>query len=372
MRRHLAPIATAVLLLLTPGLAGAQTWTAPSTWTTGQLVTASDLNTQLRDNMLVLRAGGVTVSSQATGDLLCASSATQFARLADVATGAVLMSGGVGACPSYSSAPTISGIVTGSSGFVVSSLVSTNGNKIVYDGSNILQIGIPGTTSAKKVAFLTSGGSSVATINAVGDAAFTGLLSATGVGQHTVGAGGSGGGSTLIVDGSSASGGGPYTGYSIAGTPKVYVGTESGIIGGTATNAVFYTVSGNGIKFYPNAALAWGMNSGADLTQGTGNNIACNVGVPTTNTNFTGNPNITYSGIACGFIVAATNSGGAFSGSIIINFNHTYANAPSCMAQDYSTTLISVVSATTTTTVTVTTTHTGLGADTFSVHCWGF
>jgi hypothetical protein len=85
-----------------PTTARAQSWTAPRTWTTGELVTATIMNSAVRDNLTVLRAGGLAVTSQAIGDLLCASSTTQFARLADVAAGSYLRAGGVGACPVYS------------------------------------------------------------------------------------------------------------------------------------------------------------------------------------------------------------------------------------------------------------------------------
>jgi hypothetical protein len=102
-RTYRIGLAAICLAALTAANASAQSWTAPRTWTTGELVTSSIMNTHIRDNELVLRAGGFSVSSQAIGDLLCASSTTQFARLADVATGSVLISGGVGACPSWSS-----------------------------------------------------------------------------------------------------------------------------------------------------------------------------------------------------------------------------------------------------------------------------
>jgi hypothetical protein len=101
-----------VFALLWAAPASAQSWTAPRTWTTGETVTASLLNVHVRDNETVLRAGGFAVSSQAIGDLLCASSTTQFARLADVATGSVLQSGGAGACPAYASTLTLSGFGT--------------------------------------------------------------------------------------------------------------------------------------------------------------------------------------------------------------------------------------------------------------------
>lgn len=54
----------------------------------------------------------MTLASQATGDIILASSATAFGRLADVATGSVLVSGGVGVAPSYSSTPTIGTLTT--------------------------------------------------------------------------------------------------------------------------------------------------------------------------------------------------------------------------------------------------------------------
>ncbi|OHA62618.1 MAG: hypothetical protein A2117_01005 [Candidatus Wildermuthbacteria bacterium GWA2_46_15] len=66
--------------------------------------------------------GGTNLTSYAIGDLVYASGATTLSKLADVATGSVLVSGGAGAAPSYSSSPTISGILTvqgaGASSFV--------------------------------------------------------------------------------------------------------------------------------------------------------------------------------------------------------------------------------------------------------------
>lgn len=53
--------------------------------------------------------GNALPSSFVIGDLLYASSTTALARLADVATGQVLVSGGVGVAPAWSAAPTISG-----------------------------------------------------------------------------------------------------------------------------------------------------------------------------------------------------------------------------------------------------------------------
>lgn len=71
-----------------------QSWTTPATWTAGQLVTPSQLNTHLRDNLTVLRAGGIAMTSQAANDLVYASSSTQFARIAGAASSVLVTSAG--------------------------------------------------------------------------------------------------------------------------------------------------------------------------------------------------------------------------------------------------------------------------------------
>ena len=55
-------------------------WTAPRTWVAGELVTAAQFNTHIRDNENELRAGGLAIASQATDDFVLASSATQLTR----------------------------------------------------------------------------------------------------------------------------------------------------------------------------------------------------------------------------------------------------------------------------------------------------
>lgn len=76
---------------------------------------------------------------------------------------------------------------------VLTTAVSTWGNRLKYDGANQLFIGVPGTTTAKKVTFIDSAGNPVATINGVGDGLLNGSILSTspsgGVG-YTAGAGG--------------------------------------------------------------------------------------------------------------------------------------------------------------------------------------
>ena len=56
--------------------------------------------------------GGTGQASYTVGDLLYASSTTALSRLSDVATGSVLVSGGTSTAPAWSSSPTISGTTT--------------------------------------------------------------------------------------------------------------------------------------------------------------------------------------------------------------------------------------------------------------------
>lgn len=55
----------------------------------------------------------LTLASQAIGDLAVASSTTAYSRLADVAVGQVLVSGGVGVAPAYSANPQVTTIELG-------------------------------------------------------------------------------------------------------------------------------------------------------------------------------------------------------------------------------------------------------------------
>lgn len=67
------------------------TWTAPITWTTGQVVTAAQMNAQVRDNMLETAAA----TAAAAGDIVYADAVNSMgSRLAIGAAGARLLSTG--------------------------------------------------------------------------------------------------------------------------------------------------------------------------------------------------------------------------------------------------------------------------------------
>jgi hypothetical protein len=80
---------------------------APPSRSTGDLITAAIWNADVVANEIAIYAGALSVTSQAIGDILYASSTTQFARVAAVAAGQVLTSAGTGTVPAYSATPAL-------------------------------------------------------------------------------------------------------------------------------------------------------------------------------------------------------------------------------------------------------------------------
>lgn len=98
----------------------------PSTATTGAVTLAGTL---------VAANGGTGQSSYAVGDILYASTTTALSKLADVATGSVLVSGGVGAAPAYSATPTVTSLTA-----------STSLTSPIHNSSTTLSLQTGGTT----------------------------------------------------------------------------------------------------------------------------------------------------------------------------------------------------------------------------------
>lgn len=74
--------------------------------------------------------GGSGIASYTVGDLLYASGATTLSKLADVATGSVLVSGGTGTAPAWSASPTLTSVTT--TNLTVSSLTT---GRVPYVGA---------------------------------------------------------------------------------------------------------------------------------------------------------------------------------------------------------------------------------------------
>lgn len=147
---------TAAVTSITFGTTGL----TPNTATTGAVTVAGTL---------VAANGGTGQSGYAVGDLLYADTTTSLAKLADVATGSVLVSGGVGVAPSYSASPTLTTSLTtpllvGGTG-VGSSLTLQSTSGVGATDSVVIKVGNNGAETAISVA--TTGIVTFPTTNAV-------------------------------------------------------------------------------------------------------------------------------------------------------------------------------------------------------------
>ena len=143
--------------------------------------------------VLSVNHGGTNISSYTIGDILYASGATTLSKLADVATGNVLISGGVGVAPSYGKV----GLTTHVSGTLLSANGGTDNN--TYTIGDILYAS--GATTLSKLADVATG--NVIISGGVGVAPSYGKVNLTSSGHTTgtlpVGSGGTG--QTSYTDG---------------------------------------------------------------------------------------------------------------------------------------------------------------------------
>ena len=112
---------------------------APS-WTTVSLSTLT--------GTVPVANGGTGLTSYTVGDLIYASASTTLSKLADVATGSVLVSGGVGVAPTWSTSPTVTALTTGSISNSGNTTNTGTGSRFLADFTN--------ATITNRLAFQTS------------------------------------------------------------------------------------------------------------------------------------------------------------------------------------------------------------------------
>ena len=169
-------------------------YVTPTTVLTNDLIAAGDWNKNTVDNPIALRTGEIALTSQAVGDLVIATSATQLGRVADVAVGQVLVSGGVATAPAYSASPSITAL-TYTTSLKSTTALATPGalsaTQATEFASTVSGAAIMGFGTTNDVSLMNRAGTVVlgigpntTTVN------MTGLLTVSGFGTHSFSAGG--------------------------------------------------------------------------------------------------------------------------------------------------------------------------------------
>lgn len=181
---------------------------------------------------LLATSGGTGQSSYAVGDLLYASTSTALSKLADVATGNALISGGVDVAPSYGKI----GLTTHVSG----TLPVANGGTGLTSGTSggVLYYSATGTLASSAVldasALVVGGGAGVSPATTTTG---TGVVTALGVNTGTSGA--------FVVNGGALGTPSSGTVTNLTGTASINI---NGTVGATTANTgAFTTLSATGV-----------------------------------------------------------------------------------------------------------------------------
>ena len=204
-------------------------------------------------NTIAANYGGTGFSSYAVGDLLYADTATTLAKLADVATGNVLISGGIGVAPSWDKVT----LGTHTTGNYVSSLAGTANQITASASTGDITLTIPSDFRAPGTVNATTGLATGATagtqrIDASGNLTNIGTTQINGVtytwpGADAVSSGyvlsSNAAGQLSWVDNGSGGAGGTWT-IDAAGVIYPNNQTVDALIGGTATSSAKFAFTG--------------------------------------------------------------------------------------------------------------------------------
>jgi hypothetical protein len=351
-------------------------WTAPRTWVTGELVTASLLNTHVRDDLSYLKAsptfdgsvivaGSITAGSGSVGIVdatgkIPAISSTYFASLSGSNLTNVALLNGVNtfsaANPIILGAASTGTLRTDQAGYFTMQSGTTGfawrdsgnaGNVMTLTSAGALTVtGTIQSTStngwtigslagAARVQHAAGVFSFLNTSNAAADITF-GLLAGTTFGSNTLSAGGTGNQALLVTNTSS----GTTNAALIRATAGTTVGQLHAFSQGYTTGSydvqastvfssngagglgIVSTDAAGAIRFYTNSTLRWGINAAGDHTFGASSHISDSVGTPTS---FAGG---TAAGADYAFKITI---GGAASAGGLVSFGHTWSTAPICI-----------------------------------------
>jgi hypothetical protein len=177
---------------------------------TNDLIAAGDWNKNTVDNPIALRTGAIALTSQAVGDLVIATSTTQLGRVADVAVGQVLVSGGIATAPTYSASPSITALTYTTdlkSTTALATPAALTATQATAFASTVSGSAIMGHGTTNDVSLMNRAGTVVlgigpntTAVNMTGALGVSGLLTVSGFGTHTFSAGGSGANNLKVIN----------------------------------------------------------------------------------------------------------------------------------------------------------------------------
>lgn len=240
-----------------PAGTGTVTSVAVSGGTTGLTTSGGPITTNgtiTFSGTLIAANGGTGFASYAVGDLLYASTTTALSKLADVATGNALISGGVNTAPTWGKIDLtthVSGILPGANGgtgVANTGLTITLGGNLTTTPANAITFT---TTGATNVTLPTSGtlSTTTGTVTSVAQSFTGGLISVAGSPVTTSG--------TLALTVAGTSGGIPYFSGATTWATSAALAASAIVLGGGAGNPPATTTTGTGV------VTALGVNVGS-------------------------------------------------------------------------------------------------------------
>jgi hypothetical protein len=217
-------------------------------------------------------------------------------------------------------------------------IFSSAGNGLIIGTSGIAKPVVFGTNNVERMRIFSSGGISIGNTTDPGAANLyvTGTLGlgTTVVANHFIEESGSLNGVLIgLKETNTSNGAGAYASIQLANDTgnlfAFFLNSSGNTAYGGAQGVTMSQVGNFPMSFATQDTVRWGINGAGDWTFGASGHIADSNGTPTVASGFGSSPSPSIVGADYGMIVTI---GGGLSTGGIINFGHTFTNAPVCVA----------------------------------------